>query len=441
MYLVLKVTKLRVFGLCKKAFLLFFSISLITNQSQANDLFNKKLYNLVLDTPEVIEAKENLALSDNEINLIASQTKPKINFSTSGNYPFSTNIAPQNNRISNIDETYIDGKISLDTQIYDFGTQNYLIEAEKLKKSAQVISMKILEQEIYFDLIKTGFQILALSNKIDLLKKHIIKHNEDRAVAKERFIKGTGTNLEVKEAELAALNLESEYSKTNSNLEQRQKYFETQFGEEFENYFKNFLNLKKLNSKSVISYEMFETLNIKKLKYELKSLQAEALSIEKSRLPVVSSSLSLNMYNMDNGVGNDYSITGGINMSVPLYDSGTSKANEKALLIKTKIIRSQIVKQKKKWEKDWNNNTSQILQLRKEILLLLQKQKETSNKSKQLASLSKALKSNFIEVMKTKVELRVIERNLEDLKEELIQSHLENIFLREQLLTGNINDK
>ena len=441
MYLVLKVTKLRVFGLCKKAFLLFFSISLITNQSQANDLFNKKLYNLVLDTPEVIEAKENLALSENEINLIASQTKPKINFSTSGNYPFSTNIAPQNNRISNIDETYIDGKISLDTQIYDFGTQNYLIEAEKLKKSAQVISMKILEQEIYFDLIKTGFQILALSNKIDLLKKHIIKHNEDRAVAKERFIKGTGTNLEVKEAELAALNLESEYSKTNSNLEQRQKYFETQFGEEFENYFKNFLNLKKLNSKSVISYEMFETLNIKKLKYELKSLQAEALSIEKSRLPVVSSSLSLNMYNMDNGVGNDYSITGGINMSVPLYDSGSSEANEKAILIKTKIIRSQIVKQKKKWKKDWNNNTSQILQLRKEILLLLQKQKETSNKSKQLASLSKALKSNFIEVMKTKVELRVIERNLEDLKEELIQSHLENIFLREQLLTGNINDK
>ena len=35
------------------------------------------------------------------------------------------------------------------------------------------------------------------------------------------------------------------------------------------------------------------------------------------------------------------SITGGINMNVPLYDSGTSKANEKALLIKTKIIRSK----------------------------------------------------------------------------------------------------
>ena len=441
MYLVLKVTKLRVFGLCKKAFLLFFSISLITNQSQANDLFNKKLYNLVLETAEVIEAKENLALSENEINLISSQTKPKINFSTSGNYPFSTNIAPQNNRISNIDETYIDGKISLDTQIYDFGTQNYLIEAEKLKKSAQVISLKILEHEIYFDLIKTGFQILALSNKIDLLKKHIIKHNEDRAVAKERFIKGTGTNLEVKETELAALNLESEYSKINSNLAERKKYFETQFAEKFEDYSNDFINLKNLNSNAVIEYEMLETLNVKKLKYELKSLQAEVLSIEKSRLPVVSSSLSLNMYNMDNGVGNDYSITGGINMSVPLYDSGTSKANENALLIKTKIIKSQIIKQKKKWKKDWNNNTAQILQLRKEILLLLQKQKETLNKSEQLANLSKALKSNFIEVMKTKVELKAIERNLEDLKEELIQSHLENIFLREQLFTGTINDK
>ena len=210
MYVVLKIIKPRIFGSRQKIFLLFFLLSLIINQSKANELFNKKLYDLVLETPEVIEAKENLALSDNEINRIASQTKPKINFSTSGNYPFSTNIAPQNNRISNIDETYIDGKISLDTQIYDFGTQNYLIEAEQLKKNAQVINLKILEQEIYFDLIKTGFEILALSDKIDLLKKHTIKHNEDRAVAKERFIKGTGTNLEVKEAELAALNLESE---------------------------------------------------------------------------------------------------------------------------------------------------------------------------------------------------------------------------------------
>ena len=72
-----------------------------------------------------------------------------------------------------------------------------------------------------------------------------------------------------------------------------------------------------------------ESLYIKKLKYELKSLQAEVLSIEKSRLPVVSSSLSLNMYNMDNGVGNDYSITGGINMSVPFTILEPAKLTKK----------------------------------------------------------------------------------------------------------------
>ena len=144
---------------------------------------------------------------------------------------------------------------------------------------------------------------------------------------------------------------------------------------------------------------------------------------------------------MDNGIGNDYNMIGGINMSVPLYDSGTRKANEKAIIIKTKILRSQIIKQNKNWEKDWSNNTAQILQLRKEILLLLQKKKETLNKSEQLASLSKTLRSNFIEVMKTKVDFRLVEREILNLKEELIQSNVENLFLREQLLTGIINDK
>ena len=424
----------------KLFFILLILIFFIKN-SYSSGFFNKKLYGIIQETPEIIEAKENLALSNNEISLISLQTKPKINFSTSGNYPVSTNIARQNNRISNIDETFIDGKISLDTQMYDFGTQNYLIEAKKLKKSAQVINLKILEKEIYFDLIKTGFEILALSNKIDLIKKHIAKHNEDRALTKERFIKGTGTNLEVKETELVTLNLESEYSRINSNLTERKKYFKTQFGEKFEDYSTDFINLKKLKPEAVISHEITESLNIKKLKYELKSLQAEILSIKKSRLPVISSSLSLNMYNMNNGVGNDYSITGGINMSAPLYDSGTSDAKENALIIESKIIKSQILKLKKVWKKNWHKNTAQILQLRKEILLLLQKKKEIFSKSEQLASLSKALNSNFIEVMKTKVDLRFVERGILNLKEELVQSNLENLFLREQLLIGVINDK
>ena len=81
------------------------------------------------------------------------------------------------------------------------------------------------------------------------------------------------------------------------------------------------------------------------------------------------------------------------------------------------------------------------MQLRKEILLLSQKKKDIFSKSEQLTSLSKALNSNFIEVMKTKVDLRFVEREILNLKEELVQSNLENLFLREQLLIGVINDK
>ena len=81
----------------------------------------------MLTTPEIKEAKQNIALSDFEIELLTKETGPKVNFYSDGNYPVKTNISPRNTRVSSADEQYIDGRLSLDAQIYDFGRQNDIV--------------------------------------------------------------------------------------------------------------------------------------------------------------------------------------------------------------------------------------------------------------------------------------------------------------------------
>ena len=51
----------------------------------AEGLFSEDLFHLVAKTPELVEARQNLELSDAEIDFLTSQIKPKINFSTDGN--------------------------------------------------------------------------------------------------------------------------------------------------------------------------------------------------------------------------------------------------------------------------------------------------------------------------------------------------------------------
>ena len=43
----------------------------------ANDLFNQNLYELIISTPEFIEAKQNVDLTDFEIELVKKQTGPR----------------------------------------------------------------------------------------------------------------------------------------------------------------------------------------------------------------------------------------------------------------------------------------------------------------------------------------------------------------------------
>ena len=418
----------------KTAFLSYVFIHLSLGEVLANDLFNHILYDLVLTTPEIEEAKQNIALSDFEIELLTNETGPKVNFSTDGNYPVKSNISPRNTRVSSADEQYIDGRLSLDAQIYDFGAQNELIKSETFKKLSNEIELKILEQDIYFDLLKTGFEIIALTQNIKMIEEDIELHNIDRTIIKQRFVEGTGTSLDIKEAELITLNLENEYRKSKFDLDEREAYFLSKFGQSFELYRMEIEKILKLLPEPETVFEIEKGLKIRKLNYEIQSVESEIKSINKSKLPAISSSMSLNMYNLDDGSSDDYSITGGITISIPLYDTGVSKSKERLALTKVNIIKTQITKERNIWKQKWDENNIQILKLKNQIELLTNKKIELIDKYELLQTLSKTLKANFMETTNARVELRQLQREENQLKWKLSERYLENAYLRENLL-------
>ena len=421
----------------KFIFVFFVFIHLPLGAVLANDLFNQNLYELIISTPEFIEAKQNVDLSDFEIELLKKQTGPKVNFATDGNYSLKTDVSPQNSRVSSVDETYIDGKLSLDAQIYDFGAQNELISSENFKKLSEQIKLEILEQALYFDLLKTGFEIIALSQHINLIKRDIELHTSDRAIINQRFIQGTGTSIDIKEAEVIALSLENEYRQNKSDLAEREGYFSNKFDQSFDFYRAEIEEIHKFLSEPVKKIQMKSRLKIRQLSADIKALESEINSIKKSRLPLISSSLSLNMYNIDEGFGGDNSVSGGVSMKVPLYDTGTSKSRERKALMKINIVKTRITKEKTIWQQKWDQNNFAISNLVNKLEFTANKQSELSEKYELLEDLSKTLQTNFMETMNARVALRQLIREEHKLKWQISERYLENAYLSENLL---IND-
>lgn len=404
----------------------------------ADSLFSESLLDLVSKTPEVVEARQNLELSDAEIELLTNQTKPKVNFSSDGNYPITTNLASSNKRISNADERYIDGKISWNTKLYDFGAQDELIRSESFKKSASAINVEIIEQDTYYNLLKTGFEIISFEKQVQLISSHIILHNQDRAIINQRFIQGVGTNIDVKESELVALNLQSEYVRLKSELFGRKTYFFDKFGAAFDTHKASLVRLYDSIIEPKIDFDADKLLIIRKINYELRALDAEVSSITKSKLPVVTSFFTLNMYNMNSSVVNDYSITGGVNMSLPLYDAGVNKSKTRKIIAKRKILKTRILKETSVKHQKWSQNSADILRVKDQARLLSKKQIEAARKYEMLESLSTTLQANLMETIQAKVSLRKHEQEQTQLEGELQKAYLENVYLRGQLLEGRL---
>ena len=78
---------------------------------------------LIMDTlvtlPEIIEAKDQLNISEAELQALIASSRPKGKFLTDAKYPITKNISETNKRLSYANNRYIDGRFVVEMEIYD----------------------------------------------------------------------------------------------------------------------------------------------------------------------------------------------------------------------------------------------------------------------------------------------------------------------------------
>ncbi len=192
--------------------LIISSIALLATVSFADSTDQSLVSSSVSSHPSVVEKANKVKLKGINVDQIMAENGLKINLSTRSKLPllYELDDADNKSRSSSLDKTYFDGVVTLEKNLYDFGVVENRINAEKLREKVLKLEYLQVFEKILQKLLNTVNDVSRINAVLDNLELNIIVVKESIEEIKLRFASGTGTVMEVRQAQLLLLDLETE---------------------------------------------------------------------------------------------------------------------------------------------------------------------------------------------------------------------------------------
>ena len=399
-------------------------------QRKINDLIQ-----LIEESPEIIEAKEAIGLSDWEIGKIAAQNGPQVNVKSSGGYQILSNL-PRNHRRFNDENLFIDATIMLDKKVFDSGLSQSQIEAEKKRRERKILIYNGVKRDLFGEAISIGYttlEALAITESLDasLNKLKMSRKNEEK-----RFLSGTGTSSNIKEIDLLAIDLINEKQLKTYEIELQKTTFKKRFGSELGDFLES-ISITKIPGHEDESIDFMNKLEALKIfDLEIDALNSEVLARKRATKPSLNLNLSTNFYDIENRIANNHEVTGGLNLSIPMFDSGLVKNEVRSLLAQINIQKNNRIRKSKEFNLQLQELKSKMSKIRQEKNTLDLKIENLGQKLEQLKLRSSSLEANGLEIAKIENRLASFFRTSMSLEWTAKKIGLEKSVLFETILNG-----
>jgi len=294
--------------------------------------------------PDVVEKANEITLKTLSIERIEAENGLQINLSTQSKLPILFNV--DDSRLSEVDDTYINGVVRLEKNLYDFGAFNHKISAEKNRKKALELEHQQVYEKTLQKLLTTLNDIARLQVLLKNYKQTISSASDTLEQIKLRFSSGIGTVMDVRQAQLQILELETEVEAIQRELKLKQTTMRDEFEIGIEQIdslhaiVENFVTNLKLDeqdvSKVLTNTELSYHRSMRLITLEKLALLNQMDSLEASDKPQLVGNLQGVLYDVITGY-EGYEIYGSVNISLPLYDSGLSKTKKRSLTHQIKV--------------------------------------------------------------------------------------------------------
>ena len=393
------------------------------------------LIHLIEESPEIIEAKEAIGLSDWEIGKIAAQTGPQVNVKSSGGYQILSNL-PRDHRRFNDENLFIDATIMLDKKVFDSGLSQSQIEAEKKRRERKILIYNGVKRDLFGEAISIGFTTLEALAITESLDASLNKLKMSRKDEEKRFLSGTGTSSNIKEIDLLAIDLINEKQLKTYEIELQKTTFKKRFGSELGDFLES-ISITKIPGHEDESIDFMNKLEALKIfDLEIDALNSEILARKRATKPSLNLNLSANFYDIENRIANNHEVTGGLNLSIPMFDSGLVSNEVRSLLAQINIQKNNRIRKSKEFNLQLQELKSKMSKIRQEKNTLDLKIENLGQKLEQLKLRSSSLEANGLEIAKIENRLASFFRTSMSLEWTAKKIGLEKSVLFETILNG-----
>jgi hypothetical protein len=396
------------------------------------------IMNILVTLPEIIEAKDQLNISEAELQALIASSRPKGKFFTDAKYPITKNISETNNRLSNVNNRYLDGRFVVEVEIYDFGLLDDQKQAETYRKASKRLELEEKLEQAMFELLSHGgnhIGVVKLLEKIDLDLDYLQIQLDQ---ANDRYLQGVGTKIDIREIEILILSLERDKAQATFEKLNYEQEFEIKYKTRIQEYLVA-IDFTVSNLPNPIARSTFGDLpGVRKFDYLVSAKEADLRALKKSKYPKITSSASLNLYDIHSQVAKDYSVDAGLGFSMPLFDGGLNESKKAKLLSETNQQKNLKAQRLNDIERSWEKNVTELQKAENDISQMGAKLKKLIENERQLRSRFEALEPNYLELVRVNFQIRSVDRERLRRDIDLVRLGLENVFLRGGLLRKEI---
>ena len=325
-----------------------------TASSEGIPLPGETLANVIGNSPSVIRALRDVEISDWRIRERISEKAPKVDFSTTGKYPLTENINESRARASDLDENYLDALVSTSKTVFDWGRVDARILAERSRRVAAEDAFEIVFEEELRRLLVLSIDQISLKEQLTVLTQDLAFIDVTLEALTRRYRQGAGSIDEIRTLELRRIDIEREFNRLSSQLDQGSDTLKRVFRVEFQDIEPSVVAvLNELPRPDDVILEE-ATLRLRtQSDATQRALGFDVISLRAEKKPAVVGTLTTRLYNAFTDPFDEYEIYGGINISFPLFDGGARNARIEGLRVQQTLEQDRLAEELAAVEEQW----------------------------------------------------------------------------------------
>ena len=401
-------------------FLILVIALIVANVSFANTSELVLVSHSISKHPKVVEKANEITLKGISVDQILAEDGLKINFSTKSKLPISYDLSTNESRADDLDRKFLDGVVTLNKNLYDFGVVEFKSNAEILRKEA----LKLEYQQVFSTTLQ---KLLNIVNDVARVKTVLVKLRSDLVKTeasidevKLRFTSGIGTVMDVRQAQLSLLDLETEIQTLRRDRDTnlvilRDEFSLSQSDLKLINSAINQFNTKLTANKQDVALVINQLINYQRsvdiINLEKSALNSQIKSLKSENMPQLSASVTGIAYDVTRGL-DEYELYGGINLAMPLFDSGLSKVKQRGLTYRIKVQNDMMNALNQDKSLALNKLIKKYKNLQIENNNAVQKQANLTEKLSQIIQRMAVVDEGLLSKLQTQLQLAKIKRDL-----------------------------